>query len=207
MNTEMDKHNTVKQYHRKLWTTEELRFVEQRYGTLLVTEIAQRLQRTPGSVKSMARRLGCGGKQLHWTDANIAVLTTHYAAGADKATIMAMLPERTWTGILSKVFALGIIRRKWQPEEYRILEKYYASEGVRVADRLPGRTVSAVANQAHALKIRHPRGLRWDENELKLLEQNQHLPVTELAKLFPRRSRIAVYHHWAKLRKQQSSVK
>lgn len=202
----MKANKTVSQARRKTWTTEELLFVEKHYGSLMVSEIAGHLGRTPGSVKSMARRLGCGGKQLHWTDADISVLKADYAAGADKAAVMAMLPGRTWSGIMSKVYVLGIIRRKWRPEECHILAEFYASEGVRVAERLPGRTASAVQNQAYAMKLRHSRGMRWDEDELKRLVQNLHLPLAELATLFPRRSRMAVYHLRGKLIKHQTGV-
>lgn len=207
MGTRMNEPVNVKPHRRRPWTAKELQFVEEHYGSLSAGEIATRLGRTAGSIISMAWRLGCNGKQLHWTDDDKAVLTTHYAAGADKASVMAMLPGRTWTGIMSMVYTLGIVRRRWKPEENRILEKYYATEGVRVAERLPGRTSSAVANQAYARKLRHPGRIKWNENELKLLEQNQHLPLKELATFFPRRSRIAVWHARKNLGKRQSGTK
>lgn len=200
----MGKYLLVKKNSRRPWTTEEIRFVEEHYGVLTARDIALHTGRTTSSIISMARRLKCNKKQLHWTDDDKAVLTTYYAAGADKVSVMAMLPGRTWAGIMSMVYVLGIVRRKWKPSENHILKMYYSSEGIRVAERLPCRTPSAVANQAYALKLRHSGKMRWDEDELKLLEQNRHLALEKLAKLFPRRSRMAVYHARANLEKRQS---
>lgn len=126
----IERHKPVTHKRRKPWTMEELRFVELHYGSLLVCEIAEHLGRTSGSVKSMAHRLGCNGTHLHWTDDDKAVLTTHYATGAKMQTVMSMLPGRTWAGIMSMIDRMGIVRRQWQPQECRILEKYYASEGL-----------------------------------------------------------------------------
>jgi len=104
---------------------------------------------------------------------------------------------------MTKVNALGIIRRRWLAEENDILKKYYASEGTRVVKRLPGRTVFAVANQAYALGLRHPRGRKWSEEELILLEKNQHLALSELQKLFSDRSSQAVCHVRMKIKRLQ----
>ncbi|MIE71804.1 hypothetical protein EL06_20875 [Salmonella enterica subsp. diarizonae] len=42
--------------------------------------------------------------------------------------------------------------------------------------------------------------VRWHEDERVLLEQNQHLILAELQKLFPGRSRQALYHARARLK-------
>jgi hypothetical protein len=109
---------------------EEIRFVEQNYGSLSAAEIGKQLVRTRASVKSMANRLACCADYNFWSDAELEVLLTHYAAGADVGTLMTMLPRRTRSGIITKVNSLGIYRRRWSEEENRILRKYYALEGI-----------------------------------------------------------------------------
>ena len=46
-----------------LWTIEDLQFLEQNYNVRSVTEIAERLGRSPGAVALMAAKLGCRGER------------------------------------------------------------------------------------------------------------------------------------------------
>jgi hypothetical protein len=198
MNEDMKK--PANRNSRTAWTVEEVRFVEENYGFLSAAEIGGHLGRTRASVKSMANRLGCCAEYNLWSDAELDVLRTDYAAGADMDTVLAMLPRRRRPGIMTKVNALGIFRRRWRADENRILQKYYVSEGTRVARRLPGRTVSAITNQAYTLGLRRPRGRKWSEEEMELLKQNQHLALSELQRLFTGRSKQAVCHARMKLK-------
>jgi len=189
------------------WTVEEVRFMEQHYGTLPVAEIGKRLGRTRSSVRSMANRLKCCAEYDFWSEDELEILRTQYVAGVDMDTLLAMLPRRTKSGIMTKVNGLEIFRRRWREEENRTLQKYYPLEGIAVAVRLPGRTVSAVSNQASALGPRRPRRIKWREEELILLEKNQHLALCELQGLLPGRSRQAIYHVRAKLKRLQGTAK
>lgn len=192
---------------RVAWTVEEIRFVEQNYGSLSAAEIGVYLGRTRVSVKSMANRLGCCAEYNFWSDAELEVLLAHYTAGADMDTLLAMLPRRTRSGIMTKVNSLGIYRRRWSEEENRILRKYYALEGIHAAKRLPDRTVFSVSNQAYALGLRRPRGCKWSKDELALLKKNLHLELAELHKLFIGRSRQAVCHARMKLKQLRGKDK
>lgn len=195
----------VSRNSRTAWTIDEIRVVEQHYGTLSVAEIGKLLGRTRSSVRSMANRLKCCAEYDLWSDAEVDILRTHYAAGADMGTLLAMLPRRTKAGIRSKVDTLGIIRRRWREDENRILRKYYLLEGIATAVRLPGRTASAIRNQAYALGLYRPRRIKWSEEEWVLLEKNQHLDLSELHKLFPGRSPQAVCHARIRLKQSQGT--
>jgi hypothetical protein len=184
-----------------------MRFVEQNYGSLSAAGIGVYLGRTRASVESMANRLGCSAGYNFWSDVELKVLLTNYAAGADVDTLTSMLPRRTRSGILTKVNALGVFRRQWRAEENRILQKYYVSEGNGVAKRLPVRTLSAIRNQTYTLDPRRTRGQKWSEEELALLKQNQHLALSELQKLFPSRSSQSVCHARMKLKELEERKK
>lgn len=185
---------------KKTWSVKELNFVETNYGLLTAAEIGQRLGRSASSVRSMIHRLGCG-KQAHtaWSDMEKDILLTHYAGGADIREVMTMLPGRTQNSIEGMAQKLNIIRRQWLEEEIAILQQYYATEGYGVIKRLPGRTVSAMRNQANALGIKCARRGRWSPEELALLQKNLHLELSELDSLFPARSRMALWHMRNKL--------
>lgn len=185
------------------WTTQEIRFVEKHHGTLSVADIAEHLGRTRAAVKTMVHRLGGGAEYRFWTQAEKDVLQAHYAAGAEITTVMAMLPGRTLASIRTMSDTLGISRRRWRPEEKHILKKYYVTEGINVAERLPGRTPSAIRYQTHVMGLLQPVKQKWSTEELELLEKNQHLELAELASLFTARSAQAVCHARMKLRKRQ----
>lgn len=186
-----------------VWTLEEMRVVERLYGTLSPAEIGAQIGRSWAAVKTMAHKLGVCRPYRLWTEEERAVLLTHYAAGVDMKEVMTMLPGRSMESINAQVNQLGIFRRRWTREENDILRKYYLKEGSKVVARLPGRTPSAVKNQTYAMGLHRPRGIKWTQDELALLEQHQHLPLNELYKKFPGRSKQAVCHARMNLLKKQ----
>lgn len=56
---------------RVAWTVDEIRFVEQNYGSLSAAEIGVHLGRTRASVKSIANRLTCCADYNFWSDAEL----------------------------------------------------------------------------------------------------------------------------------------
>ncbi|TNL06723.1 hypothetical protein CYD30_19640 [Kosakonia cowanii] len=139
--------------HRSAWTLKELRFVEEHYGKIPAREIAIELGRTLLSVKTTARSLGYRKIQsmLPWTEDEIAILRTHYAGGAGIHRVSELLPGRNPRAITAHARKLGIqsgryLARAWSEEELAILKQYYPALGVRVAEKLPGRTQNAAKN-------------------------------------------------------------
>lgn len=63
-----------------------------------------------------------------------------------------------------------LTRKKWREEENNILREYYPIEGLKVADRLSGRTKGAIRNQAKKLGIIR-KNLNWTESEEAILEK------------------------------------
>lgn len=59
--------------------------------------------------------------------------------------------------------------REWTEEENEILRKYYPIEGYNVADRLKGRTRSAIQNQVKRLDLNI--NSLWTEEEIEILKK------------------------------------
>ncbi|MBK4716987.1 MULTISPECIES: hypothetical protein [Tenebrionibacter/Tenebrionicola group] len=62
--------------------------------------------------------------------------------------MLPLLPERSQCAILSMMTKLGLVSRRWLPDEQAVLKNHFATEGVNVIHRLPGRSESAIRNQA-----------------------------------------------------------
>lgn len=196
--------------HRTPWTFRELAFVEKHYGSMATVAIAEHLGRTPTSVRSAARSMGClSGNKTYapWTDEEKEIVRIHYAKGT--AQVMALLPNRTRQTIQWMANKLGVVSaRSWSRDEEHILMTYYPEQGVAVAERLPGRTVEAVKLMACDMGIRYlggdSAGQRiWSEEEQRLLASNDHLIFPELLRLFPHRSRLSVKKARERLRKKK----
>ncbi len=196
--------------HRTPWTFRELSFVEKHYGSMATVAIAAHLGRTPTSVRSAARSMGClsGNKTYEpWTDEEKEIVRTHYAKGT--AHVVALLPNRTRQTIQWMASKLGVVSaRSWSRDEERILMTYYPQQGISVAERLQGRTAEAVKLKACDMGIRYQGGecarqQIWSEEEKRLLARNDHLIFPELLRLFPHRSRLSVKKARERLRKKK----
>lgn len=196
--------------HRMPWTLRELAFVEKHYGNMATVAIAAHLGRTPTSIRSAARSMGClSGNKAYglWTDEEKEIVRTHYAKGT--AQMMALLPGRTRQSIQWMANKLGVVSaRNWSREEECILATYYPEQGVAVADRLPGRTTDAVKLKACDMGIKYQGGESagqriWSEEEQRRLARNDHLIFSELLKLFPHRSRLSVKAARERLRRKK----
>jgi hypothetical protein len=64
------------------------------------------------------------------------------------------LPHRTRKSILNKRSKLGYTSSRWTEKERQILQEFYAEEGEKVVDRLPGRTWDSVRSQVYYLRKR-----------------------------------------------------
>lgn len=196
--------------HRTPWTLRELDFVEKHYGSMATVVIAERLGRSPASVRAAARSMGCssGNKPIEtWSDEEKEIVRVHYAKGY--AHVMTLLPGRNRGTIQWMANRLGVVSaRIWIREEEQILATWYPEEGVAVADRLSGRTADAVKLKACDMGIRYQgsesAGQRiWSEEERMLLARNDHLLFPDLLKLFPHRSRLSVKKARERLRRKK----
>lgn len=125
--------------------------------------------------------------------------------------IMELLPGRTRNAIVFRAEKMEIIHPViWSEEELRILKQYYPAMGTHVAEMLPDRTRAAVKSMAYNMKIvfqgDEKSGLRmWSEQELRLLDKNYHLPLVELAALFPGRSLTSVRQALTRLKARRAT--
>lgn len=113
--------------HRSLWTLYELTFVEKHYGSTAIVAIAERLGRSPGSVRAAARAIGCtSGNNVYvpWSDEEKEIIRTHYARGSTH--VMLLLPGRTRATIQWMARKLGAeSARSWTTEEECVLATHY----------------------------------------------------------------------------------
>ncbi|PHI32796.1 hypothetical protein CRN84_21470 [Budvicia aquatica] len=189
----------------------ELQFLETHYGIMMTADIAAQLGRTLVAIRLAARQLGCSQEQNGpWTDEEKAIIHTHYADGRGIAYVSQLLPGRKRKTIFAMARELGVkSARNWQPYECQILTEYYPDIGVKVAEKLPGRTADAVKIKAMALGVKYRgkaegeiRLVKWSDEEWRLLEKNLHLPYPELVMLFPHRSQDALEKAKARLKKR-----
>jgi len=111
-------------------------------------------------------------------------------------------------------------RIKWTKEEKEILIKNYPiMETKDLAKLLPNHTINAIMSYANLLGLHKNKDVireqrrrtikkskawifnpkRWSKEEIEILKKNYLLPINELMKLLPNRSRQAIYHMLYKL--------
>lgn len=132
-----------------------------------------------------------------WSEAEKEVLHRWFETHTPMAEILAKLPGRSLSAVLTFGEKLGLARPRsnWTDEELLILREYYPTEGPDVIQRLPGHLDSSVRNKASQLGLRmlHQTPRRpWSAEEWQRLEASQHLPLPALRSLFPDRSLRAV---------------
>jgi hypothetical protein len=196
--------------HWSPWSLCELAFVDKHYGSMSTVAIAERLGRSPASVRSAAHSMGrSSGNNAYtpWSDEEKDIIRMHYVKGYAHA--MTLLPGRTRQTVQWMANRLGVVcARTWSQEEEHILATRYPEEGVAVAECLPGRTADAVKLKACDMGIRYQGGESagqriWSEEERVLLARNDHLLFPDLLKLFPHRSRLSVKKARERLKKKK----
>ncbi|EIZ8585495.1 hypothetical protein MQY53_003064 [Salmonella enterica subsp. enterica] len=208
----MDKKNKSKKY-RRAWTPEEIEFVKVNYGFMMTSVIAEKLGRTENAVRWIIRGLDIPltEKYRPWTAVEKKIIRTYSSRPDGIELVASMLPWRTRGAIFRMMDKLGIARpRKWKEQECQILEQYYSVEGVAVAERLPGRTPHAVRSMANQLGIKPVTGViqqKWTPEEWQRLVENKHLPLVELAALFPDRTQVSVRKALSRMKNGQGTMK
>lgn len=202
--------------NRSRWTTRDIRFIEQHYRTLALTDIATRLGRTPGAVALMAYKLGCRRKPCApWTEQEKEIIRVHYAGGAGIANVMKLLPTRSEKAIFAMAKAIGIASgKRWRKDELRTLEKFYPEYGTDRVACLLNRSPESVKLKASRMGIRY-RGCAidggvfriWSPEEWTKLEKTMHLSVAEQMVLLPGRTRLSVEKARERLKKRNDKIK
>lgn len=206
----MDTKTTRYRNHRAPWSLWELHYVEQHYGKIPTAQIADKLGRTPVSVRGAVQKLGLGRPSSGaWTEAEKDVIRTWYALGAGIAFVATLLPERARHSITAMAYNMGVTSaRSWNSQECQILKQFYPEKGTAVADMLPGRTPEAVKIKACEMGIKF-RGSddgkqrMWSDEEQLRLQRHDHLQLPDLLKLFPDRSFASVKKARERFRKRK----
>lgn len=80
----------------------------------------------------------------------------------------------------------------WSEDEVAIMLRYYASEGGKVASRLPGRTIDAIRVEAKKLGLRYQGvSVPWTEDDKVLISRYPYVGIA-VRELLPTRSESAI---------------
>lgn len=91
-----------------------------------------------------------------------------------------------------------LIGRKWTDEEIEILKKWYPVEGLKVRDKLEGRTKSSIQATATRLNLQSP-DRSWTDEEINKLKKYYPVEGVKIAKRLNNRNRGAIKAQVAKL--------
>lgn len=93
----------------------------------------------------------------------------------------------------------------WMDEEIEILKKWYPIEGIRVKDRLNGRTINAIRTKTSELNLKAPNSL-WTNNEIELLKRYYPIYGKDTTKIIPKRSIKVIQSKAQKLGIKKQSI-
>ncbi|WP_235186802.1 hypothetical protein, partial [Serratia sp. DD3] len=193
-----------------LWTPDEIEFLKASHAKLLPTQIAVRLGRTLGALRTMAHRLGLElqkpdpktavsiespprNGRSRWTITELNYVEAHY--GKTSTREMAATLGRGISAVRSAAQSLGLCKKQsgaWSEQELDILRKYYG-DGRSLDDMqtlLAGRGKSAIEAMASQIGVTRVRS--WHADEERILREFYPTLGTKVAKKLPLRSREAV---------------
>lgn len=87
---------------------------------------------------------------------------------------------------------------RWTEQELEILKEHYATEGLRIVRRLPGRSASSISSKARVLglrvkKVSHCSWTGWSADELNTLSMWYPVVGMKVEAMLPQRSLPAIY--------------
>lgn len=147
----------------KRWTKEEIKYVTENYGKILVKDIAESLDRTQPSVQRKITGLGLAmsddeyqkmtGK-TRWTEEEEQALREHYGRGNVK--YLSELLGRNEDQIRKKASLIGITKdyHKWTEEEENYVINSWGMRSTKIMAKKLNLTEDAVKLKAHALNLR-----------------------------------------------------
>jgi len=92
-----------------------------------------------------------------------------------------------------------LIGRAWTEEENEILREYYSIEGIKVKDRLKGRTISAIYKQVFRLGLKSKLVDIWTEEENEILRKYYQSEGMKVKERLSGRSKTAIMGQLRKL--------
>jgi len=178
------------------WTPEEDQILFEHYGGpgASFEALAERLERSPESIRMRAIRLGLASRTARgWTPEQDQILRDSY--DSDSATIsrLATRLKRARMAVVRRAAKLGLQRartRDWTEDEDRILRETYDSNPAttRKLARMLGRKRDAVSRRASKLGLARDPGRPWQKREDDLLERfaARNTPVPDIARALRR---------------------
>lgn len=191
----------------KFFTQEEIDNIikDYNYGDgLRPYELAKKYNRNPSSISNKLKSLGIYKyTSYRFTDEDIEFLKENYPSG-DWEIIMSHFPHATKQSVMTKASKLGIKmmnENAWTKDELDIVKKYYESDIKLVQKLLPNRSYKAIVTKAKRIGIKS-REFWSDEEETLMREVYPILPVDEVVKKFPNRTRNSIIKHAIQLNLQ-----
>ena len=185
---------------KKLFTKEELDNIIKDYDNgngLRPFELGKKYNRNPSSISNKLKDLGIYKYTTYrFTDDDIEFLRKYYPKG-DWNFIMKRFPQSTKQSIMGKVSSLGIKminENVWTDEELSILRKYYSENPKLTAELIPNHTYKAIVTKAKRLGLKSREFWSEDENDL-MRKYYPIMPVDDVLKYFPNRTRTSVITH------------
>ena len=81
-------------------------------------------------------------------------------------------------------------RLAWSEEEIKILKECYLSEGPKIKERLPNRTIYAIKKKAKELNLTGPQN--WTKEEIEILREYYPIEGKDVIKRLPNRNHKAI---------------
>ena len=177
------------------WTSDEEETLKT-YYPIEGKAVSKRLPRhTIGSIMSKVQDNSLKYRDDYWTDDEDTVVKQYY--NAEGKDITGRLPGRTWDAIKKRARSIGVrsgdwgAAARWTEDEDIILKRYYQTEGKRVVERLPGRSLPSIKNRAVKLNLT-VKHLTWTEEEDRLLSMYYPIEKSRVSERFPNRTKTAV---------------
>lgn len=125
-------------------------------------------------IQEMFREIEGRLQGREWTEEEDNILNKYYGNLSTKEIHNKYLLNRSKASIQKRAKILGITYKEnspiWSNEEIEILEKYYPIEGLKVENRLKGRTKNSILKKVSMRKIK-VQDNSWNEEEIRLLKK------------------------------------
>ncbi|MDF0607079.1 hypothetical protein HZU77_015745 [Neisseriaceae bacterium TC5R-5] len=184
------------------WTLDEIRLLEQHYGTMLAVDLKQQHlpTRTVLAIQTRAHMLGLTKKGVgDWTEEELALLRQLFGSAPLQALQKQYFPQRTYGAVKVVCLKLGLRtlpkRRPWTKCEDALLREHYSTMVVAALQQryLPERSVNMVRGRAEKLGLQPFHSSEsWSESELAILQCEYPRMGKACSQLFPGRTTIAI---------------
>jgi hypothetical protein len=177
---------SVKYHHSGYYSPREIIFLKKNYPLKGSKYVAEKLGRSPSSIKDKARKLRVERKSLlKWSKEEIEYLRKWYYK--KHPLKIARHLRRTTPAVVTRARMLGILNRevrKWNNEEELFLIKNFRKMTYKQIGKHLNRTECSVGHKAmNMLTMRKIKSRKWETKEKRLLSRLYgKIPVAKLAK-------------------------